>query len=122
MAELNRRAREAWRSLGRLGTDELVAPGGAQYATGDRVVALAPGAAGSVVTSETGTVLALDAKARALVARMDDDGGDLRRLDAEEIAGDRLAHSYAVTCIEARARRWVGLTPSRTAADGSWPM
>nr|MDQ3643682.1 hypothetical protein [Actinomycetota bacterium] len=96
VAELNRRGREAWRSLGRLGTEELIAPGGTPYAVGDRVVALAPGAGGDVVTSETGTVVALDAKARALVVRMDD-GDDLRRLEAEEIAGDRLAHSYAVT-------------------------
>ncbi len=96
VAELNRRGREAWRSLGRLRGDELVAPGGTPYAVGDRVVALAPGAGGSVVTSETGTVAALDAKARALVVRMDDHG-DLRRLEAEEIADDRLAHAYAVT-------------------------
>jgi ATP-dependent exoDNAse (exonuclease V) alpha subunit len=96
VAELNRRGREAWRSLGRLGAEELVAPGGTPYAVGDRVVALAPGAGGSVVTSETGTVVALEAKTRALVVRMDD-GGDLRRLEAEEIAGGRLAHAYAVT-------------------------
>jgi conjugative relaxase-like TrwC/TraI family protein len=96
VAELNRRGREAWRSLGRLGSDELVAPGGTPYAVGDRIVALAPGAGGSVVTSETGTVVALEAKANALVVRMAD-GGDLRRLEGEEIASDRLAHAYAVT-------------------------
>ncbi|MDQ6838132.1 MAG: AAA family ATPase [Actinomycetota bacterium] len=96
VAELNRLGREAWRSLGRLGKEELVAPGGAPYAVGDRVVALAPGAGGSVVTSETGTVAALDLDAKALVVRMDD-GGQLRRLEAEEIAIDRLAHAYAVT-------------------------
>ena len=96
VAELNRRGREAWRSLGRLGDQELIAPGGTPYAAGDRVVALAPGAGGSVVTSEAGTVVTLDAKAGALVVRMDD-SGDLRRLEAEEIAGDRLAHAYAVT-------------------------
>ena len=45
-------------------SEELVAPGGTPYAVGDRVVTLAPGAGGSVVTSETGTVVALDAKAR----------------------------------------------------------
>jgi len=96
VAELNRRGREAWRSLGRLGKEELVAPGGTHYAVGDRVVALAPAAGGTVVTSETGTVVALDAKSKALVVRVDD-GGDLRRLESEEIAGERLAHSYAVT-------------------------
>jgi len=96
VAELNRRGREACRSLGRLGTEELLAPGGLPYAVGDRVVALAPGAGGSVVTSETGTVVSLEVGARALVVRMDD-GGDLRRLQAEELAADRLAHAYAVT-------------------------
>lgn len=59
-------------------------------------MALAPAAGGSVVTSETGTVVALEVKARALVLRMDD-GGERRRLVGEEIAADRLAHSYAVT-------------------------
>ena len=96
VALLNEAGREAWRSLGRLGAEELVAPGGTPYAVGDRVVALAPGAGGNVVTSETGTVIALDAKRTALVVRMDD-GGDLRRLEAEEIDDDRLAHAYAVT-------------------------
>jgi ATP-dependent exoDNAse (exonuclease V) alpha subunit len=96
VAELNRRGREAWRVLGRRGTEELVAPGSTPYAVGHRVVALAPGAGGSVVTSETGTVVAVEVGATALVIRMDD-GGDLRRLEATEIAADRLAHAYAVT-------------------------
>ena len=88
--------RRAWRSLGRLGDEVLLAPGGRSFAVGDRVVALAPGAGGSVVTSETGSVVALDAKGSALVVRMND-GGDLRRLEDEEIGDDRLAHAYAVT-------------------------
>lgn len=96
VAELNRRGREVWRSLGRLGEDELVAPGGTRYAVGDRVVTLAPGAGGKVVTSETGTVVALDTEAMALSVRMDDDGG-VRVLHGEELAADRLAHSYALT-------------------------
>jgi hypothetical protein len=45
-----------------------------------------------VVTSETGTVVALEVGAIALVVRMDD-GGDLRRLEAEELPADRLAHA-----------------------------
>lgn len=95
-AELNRRARQVWRELGRLGEEELVAPGGIRYAIGDRVVTLAPGANGRVVTSETGTVLNLDAEAKALWVRMDDDGG-VRVLQEEEIGSDRLAHGYALT-------------------------
>jgi hypothetical protein len=96
VAMLNEAGRQAWRSLGRLGAEELVAPGGTPYAVGDRVVALAPGAGGTVVTSEMGTVVALDAKHSALVVRMDD-GVELRRLETEEIADDRLGHAYAVT-------------------------
>src|SRR4051794_31441218 len=49
VAELNRLARERWRGTGRLGKEELTAPGGTTYAVGDRVVALAPGAGGKVV-------------------------------------------------------------------------
>ncbi|MGH9278584.1 MAG: AAA family ATPase, partial [Acidimicrobiales bacterium] len=94
VAALNRAGRQAWRSLGRLGDDELVASGGAPYAVGDRVVTLAPGAGGKTVTSETGTVAAL--RPDSLIVRMDDDGA-LRELDADEIATGRLAHAYAIT-------------------------
>jgi hypothetical protein len=96
VAELNRRAREAWQSLGRLSGKELVAPGGAVYQAGDRVVALAPGEDGRFVTSETGTVIAVDPGARTVSVRMDDDR-EVRILEEREIAADRLAHGYAVT-------------------------
>ena len=96
VAELNRRGREVWRSLGRLGDVELVAPGGARYADGDRVVALAPAAGGQVVTSETGTVVRVDTERRSLSVRMED-GNDIVRLEGEELAASRLAHAYAVT-------------------------
>ena len=96
VAELNHRGREAWRSMGRLSGDELVAPGGAHYAVGDRVVTLAPGAGGKVVTSETGSVVAVHQKATSLDVRMDDDGA-VRTLSAEEIGAARLAYAYAVT-------------------------
>ncbi|MDQ3643861.1 MAG: AAA family ATPase, partial [Actinomycetota bacterium] len=96
VAELNRRAREAWRVMGRLGTEELTAPGGTAYAVGDRVVTLAPAAAGTVVTSETGTVTALGADQQSLSVRMDD-GNAVCVLRGEEIGADQLAHGYAVT-------------------------
>jgi hypothetical protein len=96
VAELNRWGREVWRSLGRLEDEELVAPGGARYAVGDRVVTLAPGAAGKVVTSETGAVFNLDAASKTLWVRMDDDQA-IHRLEADEIGADRLAHGYGVT-------------------------
>jgi len=95
VAELNRRGREAWRALGRLGDAEVVAPGGTAYAVGDRVVTLAPAAPGNLVTSETTTVVAVDSEARSLVVRADD--GRTHTLAGEEIAADRLAHSYALT-------------------------
>jgi hypothetical protein len=63
---------------------------------GDRVVALAPAAGGKVVTSETGTVVALGAEEGSLSVRMDD--GDAERvLQGQEIGAERLAHGYAVT-------------------------
>jgi len=96
VAELNRRAREAWRAMGRLGAEELTAPGGTAYAVGDRVVTLAPAAGGKVVTSETGTVIALAADQQSLSVRMDD-GNAVHVLRGEEIAADRLAHGFAVT-------------------------
>jgi hypothetical protein len=110
VAELNRLARQTWRSMERLGGEELTAPGGTAYAVGDRVVALAPGAGGKVVTSETGTVIALDVERQSLSVRMDD-GDAVRVLRGEEIAADRLAHGYAVT-----VHRSQGATVERTHA------
>ena len=96
VAELNRRARHAWRALGRLHGEELVVPGGAVYQVGDRVVALAPAAGGTVVTSETATVVAVNAKAKTLALSMDDDRS-IRLLEENEMGAERLAHGYAVT-------------------------
>jgi len=96
VAELNHRGREVWRSLGRLSGPELMAPGGAHYAVGDRVVTLAPAAGGKVVTSETGTVVAVHERATSLDVRMDDDGA-VRTLEEDEIGAARLAHGYAAT-------------------------
>ena len=96
VAELNRRSREVWRALGRLEGPEVVAPGGTSYAVGDRVVTLAPAAGGTVVTSETGRVVFVDAKAPSLSIRMDDDN-EIRKLVGPEIGADRLSLGYAVT-------------------------
>ena len=63
VAELNRRGREAWDELGKLSGPELLL-GETSYRAGDRIVTLAPGARGQIVTSECGTVLAVDAKQR----------------------------------------------------------
>lgn len=94
VAELNRRGREAWERLGRLSGKELLV-GEVGYRAGDRIVTLAPGAGGEIVTSECGTVLALDVARRELAATMDD--GRIQRFGSEELDAAHLAHSYAIT-------------------------
>ena len=94
VAELNRRGRQAWERLGRLSGKELVV-GEVGYRAGDRIVTLAPGAGGEIVTSECGTVLAVDVERSELAATMDD--GRIQRFGPEEIDSDHLAHSYAIT-------------------------
>jgi conjugative relaxase-like TrwC/TraI family protein len=95
VADLNDRARQRWDAAGRLSGPELVAPGGARYQAGDRIVTLASGAAGTVVTSERGTVEAVDPAAGSLRVRMED--GRAHDFTAEDAGADRLAHGYAVT-------------------------
>ena len=108
VAELNVRGREAWDALGRLSGPELVAPGGTTYRAGDRIVTLAPGSHGGVVTSECGRVFAFDRHRGELLARMDDDGR-LQRFGPEGIDAAHLAYGYALT-----AHRAQGATVDRT--------
>ena len=109
VAELNRLGRAAWAEMGSLSGPELIAPGGAAYAAGDRIVTLAPGARGQLVTSERGSVVSVDVEARTLTAAMDD--GRTQAFDTEDIGADRLAHGYAVT-----VHRSQGLTVDATHA------
>jgi len=95
VAELNALGREHWAAMGKLSGHELVAPGGAVYQRGDRIVTLAPGADGRLVTSERGSVVAVDVDTGALTARMAD--GRRQHFTQEETAADRLAHGYALT-------------------------
>jgi conjugative relaxase-like TrwC/TraI family protein len=95
MAELNRRARTWMEASGRLSGPELACPGGAAYRAGDRVVTLAPGAAGSLVTSQRAVVEAVEPDSASLVLRTDD--GRQVRLVGEEVGADRLGHGYATT-------------------------
>ena len=95
VAELNRLAREMMAATQRLSGPELEAPGGARYAAGDRVVALAPGGRGQVVTSERGVVVSVDPEAKRLVARMDD--GRQQVFGHDEMGAGQLAHGYATT-------------------------
>ena len=95
VAELNRLARERMAADGRVTGPELVAPGGSQYAVGDRIVTLAPLAHGQIVTSERGEVIAVGQDRDHLMVRLED--GREHRLEREEIGAERLAHGYAVT-------------------------
>ncbi len=92
---LNRAARRAWAAMGRFQGPELEAPGGRRYAAGDLVVALAPAADGSVVTSQRGVVLAVHPTLMALDVRLDD--GVVVRLAGEHLGADRLGYSYGLT-------------------------
>ena len=95
VAELNRRARAWMGASGRLSGPELVCPGGASYRAGDRVVTLAPGAAGTLVTSQRATVVTVEPESGSLVLRTDD--GRQVRLCGEETGADRLGLGYATT-------------------------
>ncbi len=95
VGELNRLAREVMVAQGRVIGPELRATGGSRYATGDRIVTLAPGARGEVVTSERGVVLSVDLERQRLTAQMDD--GRRQTFERAEIASERLAHGYATT-------------------------
>ncbi len=95
VAELNQRARAAWAADGHLSGPEVEAPGGRRYAAGDRIITLAPGANGRIVTSERGVVEHTDPAHGRLVVRIDD--GRRHVFDRAETALDRLDHGYAVT-------------------------
>jgi conjugative relaxase-like TrwC/TraI family protein len=93
VAALNERARERFGAAGLVAGPELESSGGKRYAAGDRVVTLAPGQRGRFVTSERGTVTAV--QRGELTVRFDD--GRTQTLAGEELGADRLDHAYAVT-------------------------
>ena len=119
VAELNRRARAWMEDSGRLSGPELACPGGATYRAGDRVVTLAPGAVGVLVTSERATVETVEPGSRSLILRTDD--GRHVRLSGEETGADRLGYGYATTVHRGQGSTMAGPTFSPTAGDGSWP-
>jgi conjugative relaxase-like TrwC/TraI family protein len=92
---LNQRARAWMEATGRLSGPELVCPGGNGYRTGDRVVTLAPGPDGRLVTSQQAVIAELDPSQGTLTLRTDD--GQQVVLDADEAGADRLAYGYATT-------------------------
>ena len=89
VAELNRLARERMVAEGRVTGPELVTPGGARYAAGDRIIARSPLAQGQIVTSERGVVTGVEFEEQRLVIEMEN--GKRFWLDQEAIAG-KLAH------------------------------
>ncbi len=93
VATLNERARKRRIAAGAITGPEIEAPGGKLYAAGDRVVTLAPSGDVRIVTSERGTVTAVDRE--TLTVRFDD--GRRVTLAAEQLDADRLDHAYAVT-------------------------
>ena len=120
VAELNRLARQLMVAQGRLAGPELEAPGGARYAAGDRIVTLAPGARGEVVTSERGVVVAVDLERQTLVARMDD--GRRQGFERDEIGAPASPTGTPPRCTAAKGRPVTSPTSTRTAGAGSWPM
>ena len=111
VAALNQRARQRRIDAGAVTGPELQAPGGKRYATGDRIVTLAPADGHRYNTSLRGTVTA--ARPDALDVRFDD--GTVTTLSLDETAANRLDHAYAVT-----VRRTQGATVDRAHiyADG----
>jgi conjugative relaxase-like TrwC/TraI family protein len=95
VAALNTEAREWMEASGRLSGPELVCPGGARYRAGDRVVTLAPGPSGTLVTSQRAVVDAVDPEAQTLILRADD--GQHVVLHTEDAGADRLGYGYATT-------------------------
>ena len=90
---LNQLARQACTERGWLTGPELTAPGGRRYRAGDRVVTLTPSA--GVVTSQTGTVEAVDIDRHLLWVRLD--AGWTTTLSRGFTSSNQLAHAYALT-------------------------
>lgn len=114
VAQLNHFARMRRRAAGALGETSIEAPGGRRYAEGDRVVALAPDPDRRFVTSQRGTVTAIDHHDRSVTVRFDD-ATDAVTLVGEHLDADHLDHGYATTVHRAQ-----GATVDRTHlyADG----
>jgi hypothetical protein len=95
VAALNQRARAWMKATGRLSGPELVCSGGGGYRAGDRVVTLAPGAQGRLVTSQRAVITAVDLSGQTVTLCTDD--GQHVHLHREEAGSDRLGYGYAST-------------------------
>ena len=95
VAHLNMLARDWMAVTGRLTGPELTTQDGVAYRAGDRIVALAPDRQVGLVTSQHGTIQAVDTDATSVVVCLDD--GRRVTLAGEQLDGDRLGHGYATT-------------------------
>jgi len=107
VADLNRLARVRAEQRGWLTGPDLVLPDGRGYAVGDAIVTLAPNHRGELVTSQRGTVVAIDQPANSLTMLTDD--GRRVPLAGSELGKAHLDHGYALT-----VHREQGATSDRT--------
>lgn len=114
VAALNNLARTNRRAAGQLSPHSTGLRGGRNYAVGDRVVALAPDPDRRWVTSQQGTVTAIDAPTRTVTVTFDDTTAPVELRD-EQLDDHHLDHAYATTVHRAQ-----GATVDRTHvyADG----
>jgi conjugative relaxase-like TrwC/TraI family protein len=114
VAALNNLARTNRRAAGHIGTQSTGLRRGRSYAVGDRVVALAPDPERRWVTSQQGTVTAIDAPARTITVSFDDTTEPVE-MRGEQLDERHLDHAYATTVHRAQ-----GATVDRTHlyADG----
>jgi conjugative relaxase-like TrwC/TraI family protein len=96
VAALNNLARTNRRAAGHIGTHSTGLRGGRNYAIGDRVVALAPDPDRRWVTSQQGTVTAIDAPTRTVTVTFDDTTEPVE-LRGEQLDDAHLDHAYATT-------------------------
>jgi len=95
VAALNQQARAWMDQDGRLSGPELVCPGGNTYRAGDRVVTLASGADGKLVTSQRAVIDTVDPLRQHLTLCTDD--GHHVQLGADQAGTERLDYGYATT-------------------------
>ena len=108
VAALNNLARTNRRAAGHLSPHSTGLGGGRSYAVGDRVVALAPDPDRRWVTSQQGTVTAIDGSTRTVTVTFDDTTEPVE-LRGEQLDEHHLDHAYATTVHRAQ-----GATVDRT--------
>ncbi len=108
-----------WRSRGRLSGPELTVPDGGAYRAGDQVIILAPDHQAALVTSQRGTVEAVDSTNGSLQVGLDD--GRKATLAGGQLGSDRLGYGYATTVHRSQGATIDRVTSWLTAAAGSSP-